>query len=123
MSDDSNKEVAPEETPKRSRRIGIQAPLYKNTPGKPTAQLSPDEYHEAVERHRNFQESLKRKWMTPKNALVGGVILAFDLTVLQWLPFIVKTIGLHDPVLLGKWLIGLVGVITVATFVYIFTSE
>jgi hypothetical protein len=128
MNSDSSKEIESRETPsmedqRRSRRIGIQVPLYKKDPGKPSTQLSPDKYHDAVERHRKFQESLKRKWMTPKNAVVGGVILIFDLTILQLLPYLVKMIGIHDPVLLGKWLIGLVGVITVATFIYIFSSE
>lgn len=128
MNNDSNKEIESQETlskedQRRSRRIGIQVPLYKKDLGKPSTQLSPEEYHDAVERHRKFQESLKRKWMTPKNAVIGGVILIFDLTILQLLPYLVKMIGIHDPVLLGKWLIGLVGVITVATFIYIFTSE
>jgi len=85
--------------------------------------VASDEYHNALERQRKYQESLKRKWMTPKNAVVGGVILIFNITILQLLPYLVKMVGIQDTVLLGKWLIGLVGVITVATFIYIFTSE
>ncbi|MDO8989111.1 MAG: hypothetical protein Q7U91_05710 [Sideroxyarcus sp.] len=128
MNEEFNKENEAQEAPsveeqKRSRRIGIQVPLYKKVLNKPSTQLSPDEYHEAVERQRQFQESLKRKWMTPRNAVVGGVILVFDFTILQLLPYLVKMVGIHNQVLLGKWLIGLVGVITVATFIYIFTSE
>jgi len=61
--------------------------------------------------------------MTLKNLVIGVVILSFDLAILQLLPYIVKMIGIHDQVLLGEWLIGLVGVVTVATFIYIFTSE
>jgi hypothetical protein len=128
MNNEFDKEIESQETPpmedqRRIRRIGIQVPLYKQNLGKPSTQLSPEEYHNAVERQRKFQESLKRKWMTPKNAVIGGVIFLFDLTILQLLPYLVKLIGIHDPILLGKWLIGLVGVITVATFIYIFTSE
>jgi hypothetical protein len=128
MDNEFNKEIETQETQsmedhRRVRRIGIQVPLYKPDPGKPSTQLSPDEYHDAVERHRKYQESLKQKWMTPKNAIIGGVILLFDLAILQLLPYLVKMVGIHDQVLLGKWLIGLVGVITVATFIYIFTSE
>jgi hypothetical protein len=61
--------------------------------------------------------------MTPRNLVIGVVILAFDLAILQLLPYLVKMVGIHDQVLLGKWLIGLVGMITVATLIYIFTSE
>jgi hypothetical protein len=128
MNNELNKENETQETQsmedhKRIRRIGVQVPLYKPPPGKPSTQLSPDEYHDALERQRKYQESLKQKWMTPKNAVIGGVILFFDFAILQLLPYLVNMIGIHDPVLLGKWLIGLVGVVTVATFIYIFTSE
>jgi len=128
MDNEFNKENETQETQsmedhRRVRRIGVQVPLYKKPLNKPSTQLSPDEYHDAVERHRKYQENLKEKWMTPKNAVIGGVILLFDLAVLQLLPYLVKLAGIHDPVLLGKWLIGLVGVITVATLIYIFTSE
>jgi hypothetical protein len=47
----------------------------------------------------------------------------FDFAILQLLPYLVKLIGIRDQVLLGEWLIGLVGMITVATLIYIFTSE
>jgi hypothetical protein len=128
MNDEFNKDIEKQEIPSakdrtRIRRIGIQVPLYKKDLGKPSTQLTPEEYHHALERHRIFQESLKRKWMTPKNLIIGAVIFILDLTVLQLLPYIVKLIGIHDQVLLGKWLIGLVGVVTVATLIYIFTSE
>ena len=107
----------------RIRRIGIQVPLYKRILSKSSTQLSPEEYHDALERQRKYQENLKRKWMTRKNLVVGVIILSFDITILQLLPYLVKIIDIHDQVLLGKWLIGLVGVVTVATFIYIFTSE
>jgi hypothetical protein len=128
MNEEFDKETETRETqamevPKRTRRFGVHVPLYKKVLGKSSAQLSPDEYHAALERHRKYQEKFKRKWMTRNNAVIGGVILAFDLAILQLLPYLVKVIGMHDQVLLGKWLIGLVGVITVATFIYIFTSE
>ncbi len=128
MNDELDKEAVTQETQsmqghRRIRRIGIQVPLYKKIPNKPSAQLSPEEYHNALERQRKYQESLKRKWMTPKNLVLGVVILLFDFTILQLLPYLVKMIGTPDPVLLGKWLIGLVGVVTVATLIYIFTSE
>jgi hypothetical protein len=128
MDNEFNKEIEMQEPQsiedhRRIRRIGVQVPLYKPDPGKPSKQLSPDEYHDAVERHRKYLENLKEKWMTPKNAVIGGVIFLFDLAILQLLPYLVKIAGIHDPVLLGKWLIGLVGVITVVTFIYIFTSE
>ena len=128
MNDEPDKEVEKQETQSaedrtRTRRFGIQVPLYKGNLGKPSTQLTPEEYRHAVERHRIHQESLKRKWMTPKNLVLGAVIFILDLTVLQLLPYIVGLIGIHDQVLLGKWLIGLVGVVTVATLVYIFTSE
>jgi hypothetical protein len=32
-------------------------------------------------------------------------------------------IGIHDQVLMGEWLVGVAGVLTVAVFIYIFTSE
>lgn len=128
MNDEINKEIEKQETQSaeegtRIRRIGIQVPLYKGDLGKPSTQLTPEEYHHAVERHRIYLESLKRKWMTPKNLVIGAVILIFDFTILQFLPYIVKLIGIHDQLTLGKWLIGLVVVITVATLIYIFTSE
>jgi hypothetical protein len=124
MDNEPNKEIETQETPsmeepRRIRRIGIQVPLYRADPGKPSTQLSPDEYHDALERQRKYQISLKEKWMTPKNLVIGVVILSFDLAILQLLPYLVKMIGIHDPVLLGKWLIGLVGVVTVATLIYI----
>jgi hypothetical protein len=50
----------------RIRRIGVQVPLYKKLLSKSSTQLSPDEYHDALERHRKYQEHLKRKWMTQK---------------------------------------------------------
>jgi hypothetical protein len=108
---------------RRVRRFGIQVPLYKGTINKPSTQLSPDEYHDALERQRKYQENLKEKWMTPKNLVIGVIILAFDFGILQLLPYLVKLVGIHNQVLLGKWLIGLVGVVTVATLIYIFTSE
>jgi hypothetical protein len=37
---------------RRIRRIGIQVPLYKPDLGKPSTQLSPEEYHDALERQR-----------------------------------------------------------------------
>jgi hypothetical protein len=128
MNNESDKEIETPETQsmeehRRIRRFGVQVPLYKKNLGKSSTQLSPDEYHDALERRRKYLESLKRKWMTPNNAVIGVVILSFDLAILQLLPYLVKMVGIHDPVLLGKWLIGLVGVITVATFIYIFTSE
>jgi hypothetical protein len=122
-NENEKQEMLSAEDRKRTRRIGIQAPLYKPDLGKPLTRLSPDEYHNALERQRKFQESLKEKWMTPKNLVIGAVILTFDLVILQLLPYLVKMVGIHDQVLLGKWLIGLVGVITVATLIYIFNSE
>jgi len=128
MNDELDKDVETKETrsaedQRRIRRIGIQVPLYKKILSKPSTQMSPEEYHDALERQRNYQDKLKRKWMTPKNLVLGIVILSFDFAILQLLPYLIKMIGIHDPVLLGKWLIGLVGVVTVATLVYIFTSE
>jgi hypothetical protein len=128
MNNESDKETETQEPPsleehRRIRRIGVQVPLYKPDPGKPSTRLSPEEYHEAVERQRKYQKNLKEKWMTPKNLVIGVVILSFDFAILQFLPYLVKIAGIHDPVLLGKWLIGLVGVVTVATLIYIFTSE
>ncbi|MBU1424938.1 MAG: hypothetical protein KKH12_00340 [Gammaproteobacteria bacterium] len=128
MDNEFDKEIETQETQsaedrKRVRRIGIQVPLYKKALDKPSTQLSREEYHHALERRRQFQESLKEKWMTPKNLVIGAVILTIDFTILQLLPYIVKMIGIHNQVLLGKWLIGLVGVITVATLIYIFNSE
>jgi hypothetical protein len=128
MDNESNKETEPQVTQpteghKRVRRIGIQVPLYKPHTGKSSTQLSPDEYHAALERQRKFLESKKEKWMTQKNLVIGAVILSFDFAILQLLPYLVKMVGILDQVLLGKWLIGLVGVITVATLIYIFTSE
>ena len=117
------KEAQSAEDQRRIRRIGIQVPLYKKILSKPSTQLSPEEYHDALERQRKHQGKLKQKWMTPKNVVIGVLILSFDLVILQLLPYLVKMIGIHDPVLLGKWLIGLVGLVTVATLIYIFTSE
>jgi hypothetical protein len=90
---------------------------------KPSTQLSPEEYHNTLERQRKYQDKLKQKWITPKNLVIGVVILSFDFAILQLLPYLVRMVGIHDQVLLGKWLIGLVGVVTVATLIYIFTSE
>jgi hypothetical protein len=128
MNDELDKVTETQETQSmedhsRIRRIGIQVPLYKKILNKPSTQLSPDEYHDALERQRKYQENLKEKWMTPKNLVIGVVILLFDFAILQLLPYLVKMVGIHDQVLLGKWLIGLVGVVTVATLIYIFTSE
>jgi hypothetical protein len=128
MDNEPHKKIETPETPsmeepRRIRRIGIQVPLYKADLGKPSARLSPEEYHEALERQRKYQISIKEKWMTPKNLVIGIVIFLFDLTILQLLPYLVKMVGIHDQVLLGKWLIGLVGAVTVATLIYIFTSE
>jgi hypothetical protein len=128
MNDEFDKETEKPETPSteyhgRIRRFGVQVPLYKKDPGKSSTQLSPDEYHAMLERRRKYLEKIKRKWMTPNNAVIGVVVLSFDLAILQLLPYLVKMIAVHDQVLLGKWLIGMVGVITVATFIYIFTSE
>jgi hypothetical protein len=116
-------ETQPMEGHRKNRRIGVQVPLYKKILGNSSTQLSPDEYHDALERHRKYQENLKRKWMTRKNLLIGVVIMLFDFAILQLLPYLVNLIGIRDQVLLGEWLIGLVGVITVATLIYIFTSE
>ena len=128
MDNESNKEIETQDTQsmeghKRIRRFGIQVPLYKEIPSKPSTRLTPEEYQDALERQRKYQENLKQKWMTPKNLVIGVIILSFDLAILQLLPYLVKLIGIHDQVLLGKWLIGLVGVITVATLIYIFTSD
>jgi hypothetical protein len=128
MNDELNEENETQETQSmekhgRIRRIGIQVPLYKPDLNKPSTQLSREEYHSALERQRKYLESKKEKWMTPKNLVIGAVILSFDLAILQLLPYLVKMVGIHDQVLLGKWLIGLVGVVTVATLIYIFTSE
>jgi hypothetical protein len=128
MNDDSNKEIETQETQsmedhRRVRRFGIQVPLYKEIPSKPSAQLTPEEYQDALERQRKYQEKIKQKWITPKNVVIGAVILSFDFTILQLLPYIVKMIGIHDQVLMGEWLVGVAGVITVAVFIYIFTSE
>jgi hypothetical protein len=122
-NDTDIQETQPMDGHRKNRRIGVQVPLYKKILGNSSTQLSPDEYHDALERHRQFQESLKRKWMTQKNLLIGVVILLFDFAILQLLPYLVKIVGIHNQVLLGKWLIGLVGVITVATLIYIFSSE
>lgn len=121
--DVEKKEPQSMEDKRRIRRVGIQVPLYKEILGKPSTQLSPEEYHDALERQRKYLGKLKQKWMTPKHVVIGVLILSFDLVILQLLPYLVKMIGIHDPVLLGKWLIGLVGVVTVATLIYIFTSE
>jgi hypothetical protein len=128
MNDESNKEIDTQDTQsmedhRRIRRFGIQVPLYKGTINKPSTQLSPDEYHDALERQRKYQKNQNTKWMTQKNLVIGVVILTFNLSILQLLPYLVKIVGIHDPVLLGKWLIGLVVVLTIATFIYIFTSE
>jgi hypothetical protein len=128
MDKESNKDIETQaaqsmEGHGRIRRIGVQVPLYKKLLSKSSTQLSPDEYHDALERHRKYQEHLKRKWMTQKNLLIGVLMLLFNFTILQLLPYLVKIIGIRDQVLLGEWLIGLVGVLTVATLIYIFTSE
>ncbi|MBI5891936.1 MAG: hypothetical protein HZB47_14910 [Nitrosomonadales bacterium] len=128
MDDDLNKENETQETRsmenrRRTRRFGVQVPLYKKSPDKSSPQLSPEEFHDALERQRKYQENLKEKWMTQKNLVIGVVILSFDFAILQLLPWLVKMVGIHDQVLLGKWLIGLVGVVTVAMLIYIFTSE
>jgi hypothetical protein len=128
MNDESNKEIETQQTQsmeehRRNRRFGIQVPLYKDIPSKPSAQLTPEEYQDALERQRKYQEKIKQKWITPKNVLIGAAILSFDFTILQLLPYIVKMIGIHDQVLMGEWLVGVAGVLTVAVFIYIFTSE
>jgi hypothetical protein len=128
MDNEPNKDIETQETQsmedrKRTRRIGIQVPLYKPQTGTSSKQLSPDEYHDALKRQRKYQENLKEKWMTTKNLVIGIVMLTFNLVILQLLPYLVKMVGIHDQVLLGKWLIGMVGVITVATLIYIFNSE
>jgi hypothetical protein len=113
----------PVEGPRRGRRIGIQVPLYKKAPSKASTRLSPEEFHDAVERQRKYQENLKRQRIIPKQVVIGIVILLFDVAILQLLPYLVKLIGIHDPVLLGEWIIGLVVVITVVMLVYIFSSK
>jgi hypothetical protein len=128
MNDESNKEIETQqpqsmEDRRRIRRFGIQVPLYKDIPSKPSAQLTPEEYQDALERQRKYQEKIKQKWITPKNVVIGAVILSFDFTILQLLPYIVKMIGIHDQVLMGEWIVGVAGVVTVAVFIYIFTSE
>ena len=128
MNNEFDKETETQDTQpveglERKRRIGIQVPLYKKILNQSQTRLSPDEFHAALERQRKYQEKLKQKWMTWKNLVIGVIILSFDLAILQLLPYLVKMIGIHDQVLLGEWLIGLVGVVTVATFIYIFTSE
>jgi hypothetical protein len=128
MNNESDKDKEPPETQTkedsgRIRRFGVQVPLYKKILWKSSTQLSPAEYHEALERQRKYQEDSKKKWLTRNNVVIGVVILAFDFAILQLLPYLISMIGIHDQVLLGKWLIGMVGVITVATFIYIFTSQ
>lgn len=128
MNNESDKEselpeTQTKESRARNRRFGVQVPLYKKILWKTSTQLTPQQYHDALERKRKHQEQLKKKWLTPNNVVIGVLILLFDLAILQLLPYLVSMIGIHDQVLLGKWLIGLVGVITVATFIYIFTSQ
>lgn len=126
MENESNEIMEPEEAQpaegRRHRRFGVQVPLYKKDVSKTSTQLSPDEYHEAVERQLKYQEDLKRKRITPKHVAIGIAILLFDVAILQLPPYIVKVIGIYDQVLLGQWIVGLVGVITVATLIYIFKS-
>ena len=126
MENGLNEKIEPQETQpaegRRNRRFGIQVPLYKKDLSKASTQLSPDEYHDAVERQLKYQESLGRKRITPKHVAIGVVILLFDVAILQLPPYIDQVIGIHDQVLLGEWIVGLVGVITVATFIYIFKS-
>lgn len=126
MENESNEKMEPEEPPlaegRRNRRFGVQVPLYKQDSSKTSTQLSPDEYHEAVERQLRYQENLKRKRITSKHVAIGIVILLFDVAILQLPPYLVKVIGIYDQVLLGEWIVGLAGVITVATFIYIFKS-
>lgn len=117
------KEARSTESRGRVRRIGIQVPLYKKDSSKTFTRLSPVEYHDALERQRKYQEDLGRKRIIPRHITIGIVILLFDVAILQLLPYLVKLIGIHDPVLLGKWMIGLVIVITVATLIYIFSSN
>lgn len=121
-----NENIEPEEAQlavgRRNRRFGVQVPLYNKDLSKASTQLSPDEYHDAVERQLRYQEDLKRKRITPKHVAIGIVILLFDVAILQLPPYLVKVIGIYDQVLLGQWIVGLVGVITVATFIYIFKS-
>ncbi len=126
MENESNEKMEPEEAQpaegRRNRRFGVQVPLYKKDLSKASTQLSPDEYHDAVERQLKYQEDLKRKRITSKHVAIGIVILLFDVAILQLPPYIVKVIGIYDQVLLGEWIVGLVGVITVATLIYIFKS-
>lgn len=123
--DEENKahEAHPAESRGRVRRIGIQVPLYKKSSSKTPTRLSAAEYRDAVERQRKFQENLRRKGIIPKHVMIGIVILLFDVAILQLPPYLVKLIGIHDPILLGEWIIGLVVVITVATLIYIFSSN
>jgi len=117
------KEAHSTESRGRVRRVGIQVPLYKKDSSKTFTRLSPAEYHDALERQRKYQEDLARKRIIPRHIAIGIVILLFDVAILQLLPYLVKLIGIHDPVLLGEWMIGLVIVITIATLIYIFSSN
>ncbi len=116
-------ESHPTESLRRVRRIGIQVPLYKKVSSKTPTRLSPDEYHDAVERQRKYQENLRRTQVIPRHVVIGVVILLLDVAILQLPPYIAKMVGIYDPVLLGKWIIGMVGVITIATLIYIFKSS
>jgi hypothetical protein len=127
MEDGLSENIEPQtgqslERPGRKRRFGVQVPLYKKDLRPPSARLSADEYHAAVERQLKYQENLRRKRITPKHIAIGIAILLFDVVILQLPPYIIKVIGIYDQVLLGQWLVGLAGGITVATFIYIFTS-
>jgi len=107
---------------RRKRRFGVQVPLYQKDSTRTSTRLSADEYHAAVQRQREFRESLRRKRITPRNIALGVAILLFDVAILQLPPYIIKVLGMYNQILLGQWIVGLVGVITVATFIYIFTS-
>jgi len=96
--------------------------LYQKDSTRTSTRLSADEYHAAVQRQREFRESLRRKRITPRNIALGVAILLFDVAILQLPPYIIKVLGMYNQILLGQWIVGLVGVITVATFIYIFTS-
>lgn len=117
------RDAHPAESRRRVRRIGIQVPLYKKASSKTFTRLSPAEYHDAVERQRKYQENLGRRQVIPRHIVIGVVILLLDVAILQLPPYIAKMVGIYDPVLLGKWIVGLVGVITVATLIYIFKSS
>jgi len=109
---------------RKNRRIGIQVPLYDPSEAPAPKRISADEYRAAIEHQKEYQEknSSKRN-IRPIHVAIGVMVIIFDLLITQFLPIIIKFIGVTNQVQLGEWLLGLTGVVTVGALIYIFTSK